>query len=102
MLGIKTKKDKKIEKLQKEIDRLKTMLISPKITYQTNDTSTLYSEYTVPFGAQDVITEKHIKRVLASKMLEVVEENLEIEANDDMLRNLIIYRAKLEVIKRSE
>lgn len=35
-------------------------------------------------------------------MLEAVEENLEIEANDDMLRNFKIYRAKLEVIKRSE
>ena len=33
-------------------------------------------------------------------MLEVVEENLEIEVNDDMLRNFKVYRAKLRVVKK--
>ena len=74
MFKIKTKKDKKIEEL--------------------------CSEFTVPFESLDTIPEEHIKRVLANKMLEVVEENLEIEANDDMLRNLKIYRAKLRVVKK--
>ena len=46
------------------------------------------------------IPEEHIKKVLANKMLEAVEENLEIEANDDMLRNFKIYRAKLRVVKK--
>ena len=92
MFKIKTKKDKKIEELQKEIDRLKAMLI-PTV-------NTLCSEFTLPIEALETIPEEHIKKVLANKMLEAVEENLEIEANDDMLRNFKIYRAKLRVVKK--
>lgn len=102
MFGIKTKKDKKIEELEKEIDRLKTTLITPCVTYQKLDTSTLYSEYSLPFEALGVMSEKHIKRVLASKMVELIDENLEIEHTTDKFRQLTVYRGKLEVIKRSE
>lgn len=100
MFKIKTKKDKKIEELQKEIDRLKTMFIPTTITYQNVDVNTLCSEFTLPIEALEAIPEEHIKKVLANKMLEAVEENLEIEANDDMLRNFKVYRAELRVVKK--
>ena len=98
MFGIKTKKDKKIKELQKDIDRLKRMLEPTTFTIEKkSNVNTFTSEFVVPIEAINSVSEKTIKRVLATKMLEVVEENLEIEAND--VRNLKIYKAKLKVIK---
>ena len=101
MFKIKTKKDKEIKESQKYIDKLKRMLQPTTFTIEKNSNiNTFTSEFVVPIEAINDMSEKQIKRVLASKMLEVVEENLEIEANDDMLRNLKIYRAKLRVVKK--
>lgn len=103
MFKIKTKKDKEIKESQKDIDRLKRMLQPTTFTVKKeSNLDAFVSEFVVPIEAINNISEKTIKRVLASKMLEVVEENLEIEANDDMLRNLKIYRAKLRVVKKNE
>lgn len=101
MFGIKTKKDKKIKELQKEIDRLKIMLIPTRITYQNADAKTLCSEYTLPIEALEAIPEEHIKKVLANEMLEAVEENMEIEYTTDKFRQLAIYTAKLKIVKIS-
>ena len=101
MFKIKTEKDKKIKELQKDIDKIKRMLEPTTFTIEKNSNiNTFTSEFVVPIEAINNISEKTIKRVLASKMLEVVEENLEIEANDDMLRNFKVYRAKLRVVKK--
>ena len=101
MFKIKTKKDKEIKELQKDIDRLKRMLEPTTFTIEKkSNVNTFTSEFVVPIEAINNISEKTIKRVLASKMLEVVEENLEIEVNDDMLRNFKVYRAKLRVVKK--
>ena len=100
MLGIKTKKDKKIEELQKEINRQKTLLNSSIFRCETVDTKTFYSEFVLPYEALTTITEKHIKSVLATKMVDVLKENMEIEHTVD--KQLVIYRAKLEILKRSE
>ena len=92
MFGIKTKKDKKIEVLQREIDRLKTII-------SRNDVSTLYSEFVLPIEALGTITEKQIKSVLATKIVNELEENLEIEHSTDIYNGFKIYKAKLNVIK---
>lgn len=100
MFGIKTKKDKKIKELQKDIDKLKRMLQPTTFTIEKNlNVNTFTSEFVVPVEVINSVSEKTIKTVLATKMLEVVEENLEIEAND--VRNLKIYRAKLSIVKNS-
>ena len=101
MFKIKTKKDKKNEELQKDIDKVKRMLEPTTFTIEKNlNVNTFTSEFVVPVEAINSVSEKTIKRVLSTKMLDVVEENLEIEANDDMLRNFKIYRAKLRVVKK--
>ena len=98
MFGIKAKKDKKIEELQKDINKLKRMLEPTTFTIEKNlNVNTFTSEFVVPAEVINSASEKTIKTVLATKMLEVVEENLEIEAND--VGNLKIYRAKLRVVK---
>lgn len=61
--------------------------------------NTLCTEYVLPFEALGVITEKHIKSVLAIKMVDVILENLEIECTTDKLKQLAIYTAKLKIVK---
>ena len=99
MFGIKTKKDKKIEELQKEIDTLKAMSLTTIIN--NNDAKTLCAEYAVPFIALDEMSKKRIKRVLASKMVEAIDENLEIEYTTDNSKHLTIYTGKLNIVKNS-
>ena len=91
MFGIKTKKNKKIEEMQKDIDKLKRML----------QPTTFTSEFVVPVEVLEAIPEEHIKKVLANKMLEVVEENLEIEHTTDKFKQLAIYTGKLKIAKIS-
>ena len=86
MFGIKTKKDKKIEALQREIDRVKQ-------SYAKIDVNTLCSQFVLPFEALNTITEKHIKSVLATKLINELEENLEIEHTTDDYKRLKIYKA---------
>lgn len=99
IFGIKTKKDKKIEELQKEIDRWKTITMPPQFVYREANVVTWVADYAVPFEALTQVPEEHIKRVLANKMLYVVENNLDIEDSDDMYRRLKLFRAKLKVVK---
>ena len=93
MFGIKTKKDKKIELLQREIERLKT-IIDEKV-----DATTLCSEFTLPIEALGTLSEKHIKSVLVANIINELEENLEIEHTTDNYKKLKIYKAKLKIIK---
>ena len=99
MFGIKTKKDKKIEELQKEIDTLKAMPLTTFIN--NNNVKTLCAEFVVPFSALDAMSKKRIKRVLASKMVDVIDENLEIEYSTDNSKHLTIYTGKLNIVKNS-
>ena len=93
MFGINTKKDKKIEALQREIDRVKSII------YENVNVNTLYSEFVVPIEPLTNMSEKRIKRILASKMVDLIDENLEIEHTTDNYKGLEIYKAKLKVIK---
>ena len=95
---IKTKKDKKIEELQVELDRLKTITMPPQFVYREANVVTLVADYAVPFEALEQVPEEHIKRVLTNKMLDVVEDNLDIEDSDDMYRMIKLFRAKLKVV----
>lgn len=99
IFGIKTKKDKKIEELQAEIDRLNSVLLPPIFTYREANVVTWVADYAVPFEALEQVPEEHIKRVLTNKMLDAVENNLDIEDSDDMYRRLKLFRAKLKVVR---
>lgn len=98
MFGIKTKKDKKIEVLQREIEELlqRKIDIEKAIIYK-NDVNALCCELVLPFEALGTITEKHIKKVLANKMVDVIADKMEIEHTTDNYKRLKIYKAKLKV-----
>ena len=102
MFGIKTKKDKKIKELQKDIDKLKRMLQPTTFTIEKNlNVNTFTSEFVVPVEAINSVSEKTIKTVLASKMVDVIDENLEIEYSTDNSKHLKIYTGKLNIVKNS-
>lgn len=98
IFGIKTKKDKKIEELQKEIDRLKTCLLPPKFECSNLNVETYLADFMIPFEHQDLVPDEYINRVLTNKMLEVVEKNIVVEHTDDCQRRCTYYRAKLKVV----
>ena len=100
MLGIKTKKDKKIEEKQKDIDKLKRMLQPTTFTIEKDSNiNTFTSEFVIPVEALNNMSEKRIKRILANKMVDVIDENLEIELTTDKFKQLAIYTAKLKIVK---
>lgn len=102
MFGIKIKKDKKIKEMQKDVDNLKRMLQPTTFTVEENSNiNTFTSEFVVPIEALNDMSEKHIKRILASKMLDVIDAHLEIEHTTDKFKHLAIYTAKLKIVKIS-
>lgn len=96
IFGIKTKKDKKIEELQKEIDKLKFQ--PPKIIKQSVMVSTIGASYLLHSYDESIISESWIKSVLASRLSEeLTKRGLPIEKIklDD---GNVEYRVRLEVI----
>ena len=95
---IKTKKDKKIEELQTELDRLRTCLLPPKFECRNLNVETYLADFMIPFEQQDLIPDGYVNRILTNKMLEVVEKNIVVEHTDDYQRCCTYYRAKLKVV----
>ena len=96
---IKTKKDKKIEELQAELDRLKACLMPSKFECRNLNVETYVADFMVPFEQQDCVPDEYVNKVLTNKMLEVVENNLVVEHTDDYQRCCTYYRAILKVVK---
>ena len=68
IFGIKTKKDKKIEELQKEIDKLKFQPL--KIIEQPISVSTISASYAVDKWNKGIVQESWIKGILANSLAE--------------------------------
>ena len=95
IFGIKTKKDKKIEELQKEIDILKFQL--PKIIEPIQCT-TIGASYILDKWDKSIVPESWIKGTLANMLAkELIERRLPIEKvkmdNED-----VEYKVRLGVI----
>lgn len=96
IFGIKTKKDKKIEELQKEIDKLKFQ--PPKIIEQPISVSTIGASYILDKYNKAFIQESWIKGTLANMLAkELIERRLPIE-KVKMDNGDVDYRVRLKVI----
>lgn len=100
---IKTKKDKKIEELHTEIDRLKTCLVPPKFDFNMKfNVETYVADFMVPFEQQSCLPDGYVNRVLTNKMLEVVENNMIVKQSDNYKEGYTYYRATLQVVKNDK
>lgn len=96
IFGIKTKKDKKIEELQKEIDKLKFQ--PPKIIEQPISVSTIGASYILDKYNKAFIQESWIKGTLANMLAkELIERRLPIE-KVKMDNGGVEYKVRLKVI----
>lgn len=96
IFGIKTKKDKKIEELQKEIDKLKFQ--PPKIIEQPISVSTIGASYILDKYNKAFIQESWIKGTLANMLAkELIERRLPIE-KVKMDNGDVEYKVRLKVI----
>lgn len=96
IFGIKTKKDKKIEELQRELNKLK--LQPPRIIEKPIQCTTIGASYILDKYNTAFIQESWIKSVLASRLSEeLTKRGLPIEKIklDD---GNVAYRVRLEVI----
>lgn len=96
IFGIKTKKDKKIEELQKEIDKLKFQ--PPKIIEKDIQCTTIGASYILDKWDKSIVPESWIKDTLANMLAkELIERRLPIEKvkmdNED-----VEYKVRLKVI----
>ena len=96
IFGIKTKKDKKIEELQKEIDKLKFQ--PPKIIEKPIQCTTIGASYILDKWDKSIVPESWIKGTLANMLAkELIERRLPIEKvkmdNED-----VEYKVRLKVI----
>lgn len=96
IFGIKTKKDKKIEELQRELNKLKLQpprIIEKPIQYTTIGASYILDKYNTAF-----IQESWIKGILASRLSEeLIKTGLPIE-KIKLYNGNVEYRVRLKVI----
>lgn len=98
IFGIKTKKDKKIEELQKEIDNLKCTLPMPKIINQPIMISTIGASHLLDRYDESTIPESYIKSILARSLSEeLIKRGLPIE-KVKMDNGNVEYKVRLRVI----
>lgn len=97
IFGIKTKKDKKIEELQKEIDKLKFQ--PPKIIERPISVSTIGASYVLDKWDKSVLQkESWIKGILVNMLAkELIERRLPIE-KVKMDNGDVEYKVRLKVI----
>lgn len=96
IFGIKTKKDKKIEELLKEIDKLKFQ--PPKIIEKPIQCTTIGASYILDKYNKAFIQESWIKGTLANMLAkELIERRLPIE-KVKMDNGDVEYRVRLKVI----
>lgn len=99
IFGIKTKKDRKIEKLQNELiqEKLRNSTLT-QIPGKPCKIITYQSEVLVPFEYEDIVPETTIRRNLASGLVESFEKDLILEREDVLYDRKVKYRTKLEVV----
>lgn len=96
IFGIKTKKDKKIEELQKEIDKLKFQPLE--IIEQPISVSTIGASYVLDKCDKAIVQESWIKGILTNMLAEeLIRRGLPIE-KVKMGNGDVEYQVRLEVI----
>ena len=102
LFGIKTKKDKQIEQLKREVEWLKGQTLEPVYVTDKRDVITLCASYTVPDELEGRLSQDHIKTILSRKIANKVTEYLDIICDRDYMRCLTTYIARINIVYKGE
>ena len=105
LFGIKTKKDKQIEQLKREVEWLKSQTLEPIFVTDKRDVITLCANYTVPKEMEGRLSQDHIKQILVREIANKVTDYLDIVCVDvvcdaDYMKCLKVYRAKINIVSK--
>ena len=101
IFGIKSKKDKKIDELQTEIERLKrTLASSPKVFRESYDIKKLKAVFCVPFDDADHIPDGYVQDALVHQLVSNLEEIITVSEDTDYDNCKKVYCANLNVCIR--
>lgn len=111
----KTKKDKKIEELQKENERLQKeikLIQKPPLLFNYNKPNvvTYRTTHTLPYDSiykhneltilSDKLIEERVIDILAKGFIEAIKENMEILQIHDEFNHYTFYEATLKIVKQ--
>ena len=99
IFGIKTRKDKKIAELQKEIESLKYPQ-SYKVFREPYDVKKLKAVFYVPFEQVEYIPEGYVKDALVHQLASNLEEIISVSEDTDYDNCRNVYHATLNVCIR--
>lgn len=102
IFGIKTRKDKKIDELQKEIKRLKDTPFKSKVFQEYYDIKKVSAVFYVPFEQVDYIPDGYVKAALAHQFEDNLTEFISVSENTDYDNCRRVYRATLNVCIRRD
>ncbi len=101
MFGIKSKKDKKIQKLQEEIERLKGNLFpSTRMFRESYDIKELSAVFCVPFKDVAYIPDGYVQHALVNQLADKLEEIITVSENTDYDKCRKVYRGTMNVCIR--
>ena len=103
IFGIKSKKDKKIDELKAEIDRLKeTQMSQYEIPRESYDITKLRAVFYVPFEQVECIPDGYVQDALVHQLASNLEEIITVSEDTDYDNCRKVYCATLNVCIRRD
>lgn len=103
IFGIKSKKDKKIDELKAEIDRLKeTQMSQYEISRESYDITKLRAVFYVPFEQVQYIPDGYVQDALVHQLASNLEEIITVSEGTDYDNCRKVYCATLNVCLRRD
>lgn len=100
LFKIKTKKDKKIEQLEKEVEWLKVQYKEPMFITDKRPIVRLCGEYRMPDEIARGLSQDHIKQILVRQLADKLSDYIEIIRFEDYARCQIIYRGEIDIMDK--
>lgn len=103
IFGIKSKKDKKIDELQAEIERLKDIQMPQyEISRESYDIKKLRAVFYVPFEQMECIPDGYVQDALVHQLASNLEEIITVSEGTDYDNCRKVYRTTLNVCIRRD
>lgn len=103
LFGIKTKKDKKIEQLQKELDFVKNQTFKPLVIHTDSVLPIcITAQFVIPFEDEKIISEDTIRCCLSRNMVDKLGEYIEVTKEHNYCNGTTEYFARVFILQKKE